>query len=264
MGAGADVFAVWAYALANAKPHDKNNTGYVELNPALISVLIGMSKERVEAAIRFLESPDPYSRSTVDSGRRIVKEGQYLYRIVNFSEYRKIRAREERREYQRKWVEKKRSKIKGLEDNCRQSVDCRQVSTMSTQAEAEAEAEAYKNKLTKVNLLSKNDVTNDKILKNSSVKDAVQVFAKVYFAAVGKKYPIVWGRDCKCMKPLVDGGIDLAELERLAGVFLSNGNKFKGNCNIPSFVKAIPRLNFEQEPEWMARYKNAVAGLEGQ
>lgn len=104
MGAGTHVFAVWGYAISNA-----NSDGYVELNSKLLAVLLGTSEELVMDAIQYLTAPDPKSRTGGSDGRRMIREGQYLYRLVNLRKYMYLHSREERREYQRNWDRKNRS-----------------------------------------------------------------------------------------------------------------------------------------------------------
>lgn len=94
-GAGADVFAVWTYVIANAD-HE-----LVELNPAVVAALIGMPVENVERAIAFLCQPDPKSRNPEQEGRRLVFHSGYLYEMVSFPIYRAMRDTEKRREYKR-------------------------------------------------------------------------------------------------------------------------------------------------------------------
>lgn len=101
-GAGADVFAVWVYLLAKC-----DYTGHIEVNARKIAGDIGTSVESVDKAIAYLEQPDPRSRSTNEEGRRIVREGQFLYRIVNFETYRDMRDAEAKREYDRNYQRKR-------------------------------------------------------------------------------------------------------------------------------------------------------------
>lgn len=105
IGAGAHVFAVWGYAISNA-----NRLGSVELNPVLISYLIGMPPEQVEAAVAYLCAPDARSRTPDEDGRRLVHEGGILYTVVNATRYRGIRDEEMRREYFR--VKKQESRAR--------------------------------------------------------------------------------------------------------------------------------------------------------
>jgi hypothetical protein len=82
MGAGADVFAVWAYVVSNTMD------SHVELNPELIASIIGMPVPNVEAAIVYLCSPDPKSRNQEREGRRLIKVGQFSYHVVSHKLYR--------------------------------------------------------------------------------------------------------------------------------------------------------------------------------
>jgi hypothetical protein len=120
---------VWITMLAMA-----NKNGYVFASePGLAN----RARVPLEATIKALEkfmAPDKYSRSPEHEGRRIEKvDGGW--RLLNYQKHRAIRDEEERREYQREWVKRKRSVDKNV-DKCRQS------RPRSTQAEAEAEADA--------------------------------------------------------------------------------------------------------------------------
>lgn len=95
VGAGINVFAVWNYAIAKAF------RGAVELNPRFVAMVLGGKEEDVESALEFLTSPDPESRSQEEQGRRLVKEGQFQYRVVNWDHYQRIRNEQDRREYNR-------------------------------------------------------------------------------------------------------------------------------------------------------------------
>lgn len=92
-GAGAEVFAVWAYVIANAQD------SRVELCPRVIAATIGTTPTKVEEAIEYLCRPDPDSRNPEHEGRRLVKDGQYQYLVVSHSIYRGLKDEEERRAY---------------------------------------------------------------------------------------------------------------------------------------------------------------------
>ena len=113
VGAGFNVFAVWDYMTTKAR------NGYVEVNPEVLAFILGGKNQdpaEVVEALEFLQRPDPKSRSKLEDGRRIVKEGEYQYRLVNWEHYNRIRTEEERREYnremQRQWRERQRAKRK--------------------------------------------------------------------------------------------------------------------------------------------------------
>lgn len=111
IGAGVAVFAVWNYCIA------KNRSGVVELNPALLAFILGATPKEIEKAIEKLSSPDAKSRSKELGGRRIVKEGEYQYRMVNWARYDSMRSAEDYREYNRRKQAEWRSRQKNLKNN---------------------------------------------------------------------------------------------------------------------------------------------------
>lgn len=136
-GAGSDVFAVWAFALANA-----DATGRVELNPKIIAVLIGMTEENVKNVIEKLCQPDPNSRSKELDGKRLTREGEFLYFIVNYAYYRAIQNKRSQTEYMRKYMKDKRERErKELSKYANVNVVSQAVNNVSTQAEGEVEVE---------------------------------------------------------------------------------------------------------------------------
>ena len=126
VGAGLHVFSVWPYCIAHVRP-----PGIVEVNPKLVAAIIGTTSDKVQEALDFLCQPDPDSRSRAEDGRRLVREGQFLYRMVNFQEYRNRIAAESKKQADRERIALKRSECRNL------SQDVANVA----QAEAEAEAE---------------------------------------------------------------------------------------------------------------------------
>lgn len=106
MAAGADVFAVWGYVIANTvKSH-------VELNPRLLAAVIGATPDRMQKAIDYLCAPDPQSRNEAHDGRRLVQDGQFQYFVPSHDKYRAILDAEDRREYNRAAKRKSREKVK--------------------------------------------------------------------------------------------------------------------------------------------------------
>jgi hypothetical protein len=95
VGAGPVVFAVWGYSIAHAVDSQ------VELNPVLLSTVLGCPREQIDTAIGVLCAPDPNSRSKADDGRRLVREGQFAFRVVNHAKYNAMRHEGDRREYNR-------------------------------------------------------------------------------------------------------------------------------------------------------------------
>lgn len=109
VGAGAVVFAVMGYIIANAVP-DRTVGTQVELNPKLIAFILGEKQSEIEKAIEFLCAPDANSRTKVEQGRRLVRLGQFSYRVVNGEKYRAMRDEEKRREQNRE--AKRRERLK--------------------------------------------------------------------------------------------------------------------------------------------------------
>ena len=141
-GAGLHVFGVWGYAISNV-----GMSHCVELNPRLLAAVLGTDPSAIEAAIAKLCEPDPGSRSKAEDGRRLVREGQYLYRVVNHEHYRAIRDNVERQEYyrikKRESRARKRKPVKARQAKCPTGQPMSTVGmTMSTHTEAEADTEA--------------------------------------------------------------------------------------------------------------------------
>lgn len=109
VGAGPMVFALMPYAVTHC-----NADGLVEINPRLVSALIGAPVEDVEQALQYLMSPDPDSRSDAEEGRRLVKEGPFLYRLVNHAKYRNLQNAEDQRTHTRERVRRLRQKRKAV------------------------------------------------------------------------------------------------------------------------------------------------------
>lgn len=110
-GAGLNVFAVWNYIIT------KTHHGVIELNPKMLANTLGGEPREIEDAIEFLCKPDSSSRTKAEGGRRLVKEGEFQYRVVNWEVYHGIKSEEARREYNRvaqvKHRAKQRMKSKG-------------------------------------------------------------------------------------------------------------------------------------------------------
>lgn len=128
-GAGAHVFSVWAYALSTS-----DADGCVELNPAFMAPIIGMSRDDVQRALDYLLSPDPMSRSQEEGGRRLMPDGAFQYKIVTYPKYRAIRNEEARKDSNRRASKKYRASV-------RKNLTRADESAPSAHAEEEADAE---------------------------------------------------------------------------------------------------------------------------
>ncbi len=100
IGAGAVAFAVMGYVISHMKP-DASVGMQVELNPKLLSFVIGESEELIDGAIKFLCAPDKASRTPDEEGRRLIQLGPFSYRVVNGLKYDSIKNEEDRRRQNR-------------------------------------------------------------------------------------------------------------------------------------------------------------------
>ena len=94
------MFAVWGYVIACQVP-DREHGAVVTLNARKLADTLGEEVADVESAIEFLCRPDERSTTKGDEGRRLVKLGEFEYRVVNGAKYRAIRDEEERRRQSR-------------------------------------------------------------------------------------------------------------------------------------------------------------------
>ena len=111
-GGGPEVFAVWTYVLANTTKEHR-----VELNVEDIADRIGMSASKVQEVIDHFCSNDEHSRSKVHGGKKLIREGEYQYFVVNHEEYCKILNEEDRKEYFRRKQQEYRERQKELRKN---------------------------------------------------------------------------------------------------------------------------------------------------
>ena len=235
-GAGTDVFAVWGYVIAHAVD------GQVEINPKLVAAVLGTSVDTVNSAVGFLCSPDPSSRNKQDEGRRLVKEGEFAYRVVSHSIYREMRNEDERREYNRiKQAEHRRKKAEigqPTTDSPPVSLtvnDKSTVSAMSAKAEAEAEAEAK----AEAKAISKDKEIEASLPFSLSQKPSkkpagehrqmLDAWCDAYFATHGSKF-VVTSRDAKAAKELLASGVKPDDVASLAKAAWANRSKDAWNC----------------------------------
>jgi hypothetical protein len=111
VGAGFGAYSIMGYVISNMKP-DREVGFQVELNVTVLSAVFGESAAAIQEAIDFLCDTDKESRTPVEDGRRLVKVGQFAYRVVNGTLYASIRNEEARREQNRRAQEKFRNNRK--------------------------------------------------------------------------------------------------------------------------------------------------------
>lgn len=125
---------VWITMLAMA-----NKNGFIFAAEPGLANRARVPLESVERALVKFLGPDRYSRSPEHEGRRIEKvDGGW--RLLNYHKHRAIRDEEDRREYMRNLMRKKRQSVSSPVSNVSQ---CKPP---LAQAEAEAEVEAEKSK----------------------------------------------------------------------------------------------------------------------
>ncbi len=108
VGSGAIVFALMGYVISNQAPVGEELL--VELNPKLLGFILGEEEAKVEQAIEFLCKADPNSRSKEESGKRLVRVGQFAYRVVNGRKYREMAKAERRKVLNREAKRRERAK----------------------------------------------------------------------------------------------------------------------------------------------------------
>jgi len=88
-----------------------NKHGEVDMTAEVISRRTTIPLEIIKKGLEVLAQPDPDSRTPTDSGRRIrLLEGHrdWGWKIVNYEHYRSLRNEDERREYQRNLMARRR------------------------------------------------------------------------------------------------------------------------------------------------------------
>ena len=106
IGAGAHVFAVWGYCIANADP----DLHTVRLNPKLLAIILGEDEGQIISAIEFLAQADPNSCCPDYDGARLLNTSGFEYLVVSHAQYRDIKNSSDRREYMRKYMREYRGK----------------------------------------------------------------------------------------------------------------------------------------------------------
>ena len=137
VGAGAMVFAVMGYVIATWKPEwgpgKKLIGGHVRLNPALLGPILGEEPKEVAKAIEYLCKPDPKTSTPGENGRRLIRLGQFDYRVVNAVKYHEIRNEEQRKAQNRESQARYRER-KEIEPEVAQSVENADKATAAVKA----------------------------------------------------------------------------------------------------------------------------------
>lgn len=126
---------VWITMLAMS-----NRYGDVEASVPGLARMAGKSLDETEDAIARFLSPDSYSRTPDNEGRRI-KTIVGGWNLLNHGKYRELLSAEERKEYNRRKQAERRAKLANPKPDVSMTVNDK--SAMSTHTEAEAEAEFH-------------------------------------------------------------------------------------------------------------------------
>lgn len=108
--------------------------GVVDMTPEAIVRITGVPEDIILPGIQSLQKVDPRSRTPDDDGRRIVlldAHRDWGWRVPNYQKYRAIERHDQRREYMRDYMQKKRALTR-----------VNSISQVSAIADAEADAEA--------------------------------------------------------------------------------------------------------------------------
>lgn len=132
------VVRVWLTLLLLA-----DSEGYVEIPIPALAQRARVALDECAEAIDRLEAPDPYSRTSAEDGRRLIRvtDERTLWQITNYEYYRSMRSVQQKREYQKRYMREYRKKGK------KNSNDCENLDLFLSQSErkthelAQAEAE---------------------------------------------------------------------------------------------------------------------------
>ena len=162
---------VWITMLAMS---DKN--GEVHASIPGLAVRSGVSLSECEEALICLSSPDKYSRTKTEEGRRIADvDGGWV--LLNHGKYRALLSQEERREYLTLKQREHRAKIRvDQSTSVNKSEHCE---PQSTQAEAEAEAEEQ------ITIKEKGDFAKSPFFQNQEFARVAEAFRKARTAKHG-------------------------------------------------------------------------------
>ena len=91
--------------------------GVVDMTPNAIAARTSIPLDIIKKGLTVLESPDPYSRTPGEDGRRIVPMDEHRpwgWRLVNHGKYMRLRNMTEKRAADRERIAEKRKKNKGV------------------------------------------------------------------------------------------------------------------------------------------------------
>lgn len=96
-----------------------NPDGHLDMTPSAIAGRTGIPIEHIKRGIELLESPDPYSRTPAEEGRRILRIDEHKpwgWKIVNHEQYKSLQDAETVRHQIKERVRKHREKKRTVTD----------------------------------------------------------------------------------------------------------------------------------------------------
>lgn len=127
-----------------------DSEGIIDMTPQAIARRTGIPLNIIEEGIKFLESPDPYSRTPDDDGRRLERidaHRDWGWRIVNHKKYRELRSLEDKRVADRERIARKRQACRALSQDVAGVADSRDKSHVVAEVaytDTEVDTEAVK------------------------------------------------------------------------------------------------------------------------
>lgn len=150
-----------------------NKHGEVDMTAEAISRRTTIPIDYIRIGLEALVLPDPDSRSPDEEGRRIVlidPTRTWGWRIVNHEHYRKIRSEEERREYHKNYMRKRRAV--NLTVNLSTTGDACQPISVSSKQDANTKAEDQKIKTPPAKRAARSPID-----ENFAISDEVRAWA---------------------------------------------------------------------------------------
>ena len=141
-------------------------TGRVVGTDVAIARRLNMPLDSFVNSVKQLGEPDPDSNSKEEEGRRVIpSDSERGYQLVNYIKYRNLKDEEEKREYMREYMRKRRED-EALRKTCKTVLtDVKNVTQAEAEAEADADAEEDKNTSTPQTPPAKPKKTSDESLE---------------------------------------------------------------------------------------------------
>lgn len=225
--------------------------GIVDFTPESLSATTSIPLEIIKEGITLLESPDPFSRSPDEEGRRIVRlsdERAWGWKITNYMHYRSIRTAEERRAYHREYWHKNRKNKQTQPDS---------TITQQTQPIAEAEAEAEASTTRQISNEISPTVNMNKVEKNNVPYERIVALYHEKLPELPRCVKLTNQRKGYIRQRWLEDMPDLDSWDKYFGIVRQSKflmGQARGSDNRPPFRADLP---------WLCRPENVVKVIEG-